>query len=57
MKLTIFLTFVAAAFTVVGAVPLEGGTNAARMARGLPPNPPAFMKRAIKARSSPIVRP
>ncbi|KAK0466232.1 uncharacterized protein EV420DRAFT_1636819 [Desarmillaria tabescens] len=46
MKLTFVLTFAAAAFAIVGAASLEGSTNAARMARGLPPNPPAFMSEA-----------
>ncbi|PBK76449.1 hypothetical protein ARMSODRAFT_1011701 [Armillaria solidipes] len=57
MRLTFILVFVATALTAVGAAPLEGETNAARMARGLPPNPPAFMKRTVQARASPVYRP
>ncbi len=47
MRLTFVLMFVATAFAAVGGAPLEGETNAARMARGLPPNPPAFMSECV----------
>lgn len=45
MKFTTIFAVVAAAAVTVGAVPSE--TNAERLARGLPPNPPV-------RRSSPV---